>query len=281
MQQWQRNLVRLRNSNRPHSIKSYLERVQLYIDANVVAQVKQVAILLSSIGATTYFLLSDLMAPDAPSTKSLAEISVILRKHYEPKRAVIAERFYFYKRDQAAGESIADFDAALRKLAIHCDFGANLPDTPRDRLVCGLNQEAMQRRLLSEKKLTYDKAMEAADRNLKGFKGADVAVHKVTERSFNSRDQHSDRHSSNSRESSRCFRCGRGNHGEAECKFREATCHRCGKVGHIAPVCRSKSTKFDHQSDHQDSAPSTRTNRITLMEDVVDEDNVAKEYLLF
>ena len=224
------------------------------------------------------------MAPDAPSTKSLAQISAILRKHYKPKRAVIAERFYFHKRDQAAGESITDFDAALRKLAIHCDFGANLPDTLRDRLVCGLNQEAMQRRLLLEKKRTYDKAMEmaqameAADRNLKGFKGADAAVHKVTERSFNSREQHSDRHSSNSRESSCCFRCGKGNHGEADCKFREATCHRCGKVGHIAPVCQS--TKFDHQSDHQDSAPSARTNRITLLEDVVEEDNVANEYLL-
>ena len=87
------------------------------------------------------------------------------------------------------------------------------------------------------KQWIMEQAMEAADRNLKGFKGADATVHKVTERSFNSREQHSDRHSSNTRESSRCFRCAGGNHGEADCKFREATCHRCGKVGHIAPVC--------------------------------------------
>ena len=32
----------------------------------------------------------------------------------------------------------------------------------RDRLVCGINNEAIQRRLLSESKLTYEKALEMA-----------------------------------------------------------------------------------------------------------------------
>ena len=50
------------------SIKSYLERVMLYFDANSVPQAKQVPILLSSIGPPTYSLLSDLLAPDSPST---------------------------------------------------------------------------------------------------------------------------------------------------------------------------------------------------------------------
>ena len=95
------------------SIKAYLERAQLYFTANGIAGGKQVPILLSSIGGPIYTLLGDLVAPDLPSTKSLAEISAVLRSHFEPKRAIIAERFHFHKRDQAAGESIADFDAAL------------------------------------------------------------------------------------------------------------------------------------------------------------------------
>ena len=37
-----------------------------------------------------------------------------------------------------------------------------------------------------------------------------------------------------------CYRCGKTNHGESECRFRESTCHQCGKQGHIAVVCRSK-----------------------------------------
>ena len=218
------------------SIKAYLERMSLYFTANGVAADKRVAVLLSSIGAATYSLLSDLVAPHPPSTKSLDEISGALRNHYQPQRVVIADRFHFHKRDQAAGVTIADYDAALRKLATHCKFGATLVDTLRDRFVCGLRHETIQRRLLSEKDLTYAKAMEiarameAADTNTKSFKAAtDSAIRQFTSKPSR------DREARNA-----CYRCGRTSHSSADCKFREATCNHCGKKGHIAPVCRSK-----------------------------------------
>ena len=129
--------------------------MQLYFEANSVPQGKQVPILLSSVGATTYSLLSDLTAQDAPSTKSLEEISTIFCKHYEPKRATIAEQFHFHKREQAAGELFVEFEAALRKLAIHRAFGKYLEQALRDRLVCGLHNVTIQRRLLSELNLAH------------------------------------------------------------------------------------------------------------------------------
>ena len=116
------------------SIKSYLKRAHLYFAANDVAADKQVAVLLSSIGAPTYSLISDLAAPGPPIDKTLREIEEILRGHYEPKRAIIAERFHFHKKEQAAGETIAEFDASLRKLATHCQFGATLEEALRFRL---------------------------------------------------------------------------------------------------------------------------------------------------
>ena len=58
-----------------------------------------------------------------------------LRNHYEPKKAIITERFHFHKCNQAAGETIAEFDVALRKLATHCLFWGTLEDTLRDRFV--------------------------------------------------------------------------------------------------------------------------------------------------
>ena len=217
------------------SVKAYLERTTLYFTANDVPDDKQAAVLLSTIGAPTYALLSDLVAPDAPSRKSFAEIGTALCAHYEPKRVVIAERFHFHKRDQTPGESISDFDAALRKLAMHCKFAAALDDTLRDRFVCGLRHEAIQRRLLSEKDLTHTKAMEiarameAADSNAKSFKAAEPAIRK-----FTSQQQRT------GNPPTACYRCGRSSHQPADCKFREATCNQCGKKGHISPVCRSK-----------------------------------------
>ena len=119
------------------SIRAYLERADLYFQANDIGENKRVPILLSSIGASTYALLRDLVAPGAPGTLSFRQLSDALTAHFEPKRLVIAERFYFHKRVQAMGESIADFDAALGKLAIHCEFTATLEESLRDRFVCG------------------------------------------------------------------------------------------------------------------------------------------------
>lgn len=68
-------------------------------------------------------------------TKSLQEISAILCKHYELKHSIIAKHFHLHKHNQAAGETITDFDAELRKLAIHCEFGEF--DTLHNRLCAG------------------------------------------------------------------------------------------------------------------------------------------------
>ena len=40
--------------------------------------------------------------------------------------------------------------AVLRKLSEHCNYGETLPEMLRDWLVCGINIEKMQRRLLAE-----------------------------------------------------------------------------------------------------------------------------------
>ena len=41
--------------------------------------------------------------------------------------------FYFHECNQAAGESIAEYDAQLRKLVANYNFGATLGDALRDR----------------------------------------------------------------------------------------------------------------------------------------------------
>ena len=215
------------------TIKDYLERVQLYIEANAITEDRQRAVLLSVMGRKTYSTLSNLLAPKLPREKTYEEITAALMKHYEPKRAVIAERFHFHKRNQAAGESMADYEAALRRLATNCKFGTTLDETLRDRFVCGLRNEAVQRRLLSETELTHTKAMEmaqameAAERNAKSFKGTEPSIHR-----FNAQPSAS--------EHPPCTRCGRKNHKPQDCHFKDAECHACGKKGHISSACRSK-----------------------------------------
>ena len=220
------------------SVTAYIERVHLFFAANEIPDKKTVAVFLSTIGGKTYELLRNLVSPKPPESLRLSELTDILKLHYELQPLVIAERFHFHRRFQTTDESIAEFMAQLRRLSKHCDFQDYLEQALRDRLVCGLRNEGIQRRLLAEAKLTLARAleiaqgMEAAERNAQSLKGSEVAVHKMN----------TSREPATQRPPTRapCYRCGRATHDPKDCRHRESVCHFCNKKGHIAPVCRSK-----------------------------------------
>jgi len=85
-----------------------------------------------------------------------------LSDHYDPAPSSIVQRYKFYNRVRAEGESIANFVAALRQIAKYCEYGETLNMMLRDHLVCGINHQATQKRLLAEKNLTLEKALEIA-----------------------------------------------------------------------------------------------------------------------
>ena len=84
----------------------------------------------------------------------------VLKRHYQPKVVVLAERFKFFKRQQREGESIAVYLCELRQLAKYCEFGDSLQTALCDQLVCELNSEALQRKLMAEADLTLERALQ-------------------------------------------------------------------------------------------------------------------------
>ena len=124
------------------TISAYLERFDLFIQANGVADEKKVPVFLSVLGGKTYSLLRNLLSPALPKDKTFAELVTELKSHFEPKKVVIVERFNFYRRNQQVGETIATYVAELRRLATDCAFNAHLNDALRDKFVCGLRSEA-------------------------------------------------------------------------------------------------------------------------------------------
>ena len=129
------------------------------------------AILLSVCGPQAYQLIKNLCVPEKPTDKTFAEIIQLVKDHVEPKPTVIVQRFTYHSRSRKQEESIAAYVNALKKISEHCQFGDTLQDMLRDRLVCGINDVRIQRRLLSEPDLTYKRAfdlaqaMEVAERN--------------------------------------------------------------------------------------------------------------------
>ena len=163
------------------------------------------------LGKNTYGLLQALIAPDKPSETSYDEIAEALTKHLAPKKIVIAEMFRFHKREQKEGES-------LQKLAEHCDFGRGLADALRDRVVCGIRDEALQRRLLAKDNLTLAKTIELAET----FERAGLDAAQLRGNAQQEPAQTLHRMPAKGRYTP-CYRCGE-EHNPQQCRFLDKIC---------------------------------------------------------
>ena len=158
----------------------YAERLAHYFIANDIdKEEKKRAILLSVCGTATLKLINSLLTPDDLATKSFAEIVKLVKEYHHPETSAIVMRFHFNSCVRNDGESVAAFAARLRELAGKCKCQADIvKELVRDRLVCGIHNNRLQRRLLAELNLTYDKAFElvqiheAAERNAKELRTA-------------------------------------------------------------------------------------------------------------
>ena len=83
-----------------------------------------------------------------------------MEAHYNPKKSEAVQRYKFNSRVRHSRETVSTYIAELKKLAIHCGFNDEntLKRMLCDRLVCGINDSSMQRHLLAEPDLDYDKA---------------------------------------------------------------------------------------------------------------------------
>ena len=122
---------------------AYVERVEQYFFANEIKDNKQVAVMLSLIQPVFQDYRKN--TTEASVTETTAHSRAIPLSQKEPARR--------WNRK---------FLPELKKLLLYCEFGTNLNVALRDRLVCGLHNELIQKRLLSEPDLPLVKASEIA-----------------------------------------------------------------------------------------------------------------------
>lgn len=217
----------------------YQERIQLYFEASDVPTAKRKAAFLSCCGAKTYSLLKGLVAPKKPSEEELDRILTLLTNHFAPKPSEVVARFKFNTRIRTPDESVSDFIACLKKLADDCEFGALRDSLLRDRVVCGISNSEIQRRLLESAELSLAQAeniaiaMEVAKKDSSMLSGTNGG---------NSMDAEANEATANfvaARKKLSCYRCG-GSHLARVCRHEKSVCNFCKKIGHIARVCLSK-----------------------------------------
>ena len=230
---------------------TYTERMKHYFVANDVTDAdKKRSILLSACGPATFKVIRNLVEEGKLDTTPYDDIVKLVKNYYDPPPSVTMQRYKFNTRVRGASESVANYVAALREIAQHCEYKESLQDMLRDRLVCGVNHEAITNRLLSEKKLTFDKAMElaqaieSAERDTRQLQAAQSTsmtpqVHFTTAHKQKNRQKRESSRPARQGNSVACYRCG-GSHLASTCRFINTVCHACKKRGHIVRVCRSK-----------------------------------------
>ena len=117
----------------------------------------------------------------------------------------------------------------------------------RDCIVCGINDDAIQRRLLAEPGLTFKKSLEIAQsleatahHMRKLHPAAAGSSKRETSTSSNEINKLTQQNPTPTKSEATCCRCGKPGHKPANCRYKEATCHFCGKVGHLKSVCYSR-----------------------------------------
>ena len=141
---------------------------------------------------------------------------------------------------------MATYVSELHSSAEFCNFGSTLEVMLRDRIVCGISDDAIQQRLLTEPGLTSKKSLkiaqnlEATSQNMRELhsassskKEASSKVHKVVQAGKpESKPQ--------GKSDTLCYCCGKPGHKSASCHFEETTYHFCGKVGHLKSICLAR-----------------------------------------
>jgi hypothetical protein len=230
------------------------------IITNLKAQTEQyrVALFLHCIGPEALKVYNGMQFADETERNTLASIHKKIDEFTIGEVNETYERYIFNGRNQGQDESIEAYIAALRSLAKTCGFCECLADSLlRDRIVLGIHNNSLRKRLLQERNLDLKKCIdlcrssEAAASHLKNISGSNNTIHdvnKVHEHAGRNvkpvRQQNYDRNARNDGNKKQaitaidCKFCGRNHPRKKElCPAWQKRCQKCNGRNHFAAVC--------------------------------------------
>ena len=261
--------------DKPETWKDWLQRFERFRTCSNLSEEGgelQVASLLYSMGDKAEKVFSQLTLT-AAEKKQYATVVTKLNAYFLPKINVIHERSRFYQRDQLQGESVEAYVRALHELASRTQF-ANTEEAIRDRIVLGVRDKDLSRKLQLQHDLDYRKAVDMArqqelvEKQIKDQRGGTTSMNvdamtsaaksssapASKSRHGGARPRHSNgrggrggnsaSYKHGHKQTSACGRCGKL-HGPAkeQCPAYGKQCYGCDGYHHFKEFCRSKTKK--------------------------------------
>ena len=129
---------------------------------------------------------------------------------------------------------MTEYVAVLQDLAQHCIYGDKLKEIMCDRLVCGISDDRLQRRLLAELELTFEKALKVSQAIKTASRDVqDLQLHpKMMDSSVSKAGTQLPVHN---------LKAAQTWQGKTTpLNFINEKCHACSKKGHLKKMCTAK-----------------------------------------
>ncbi|UYV82346.1 K02A2.6-like, partial [Cordylochernes scorpioides] len=178
---------------------------------------------------------------------SLPKIIEALDNHFTPQKNVIYERYIFNTSNQEENEGIDSYTNRLRGLASSCEYDILTEELIRDRIVLGIKDNRVRKKLLMEPKLNLSLAIDIC-------RTAEVTEQQITKLTGQeSEDVKWNRKYERKKEATKatnetfediinCHYCG-SKHRKASCPAYGKICTWCNRKNHFSKVCRLRIQK--------------------------------------
>lgn len=272
------------------SFSNYVERFEIMCKLNKVKPDEKKQWFISLSGDDVFDEIKLLFPKKDVNDLDYDEMINKLKCRFDKTEPALMHRYKFYNKYQGHAESAENFVLAVKLLAESCNFKEFKDEAVRDRLIIGLRDKKLQRKILMEDEITVDAVEkliitheEAGERTKEIVDPNDAgAILSVKNRlgqkheeynsrrfgRFRSRSRSRDRSDSRSRSRDRgtgFYRSGREREWNGHSK---AVCNHCKRVGHIKKNCwflNKNSVKFVKQEESvTESVPFDKFNRIRI-----------------
>ena len=237
------------DENKATNLKRFVKCFDNFIGASDAAnknEKQKCAIFLNLAGEEAIEAAENFTYADEKDKDSLEVLKSKFKEICDPYVNVIVERLKFNSRLREPSETMSSFITSLRTLSKTCDYKQMNDEMIRDRIVVGIQCEAVTKQMLKKKDLTLNDAVEicqiyeVSNKHLKDLKQSDSLdsndVHALTNKPKQF-------HKSSNKVLQNCINCG-GSHQASRqfCPAYGKRCHACNKLHHYKSVCMSSNS---------------------------------------